>query len=105
MPYDWTLFTPAIEHASPLLAECLIYHDATAAPGMPGITNFPGLLGNEYCGCLIVDLYHHDRIHDALKKETPTLRVVQPRPRGTAKVVGMPRVGGMLHRYHWQTAA
>jgi len=42
MPDDWTLFTPAIEHASPLLAECLIYHDATAAPGMPGITNFAG---------------------------------------------------------------
>jgi transposase InsO family protein len=52
-----------------------------------------------------VAYYHDDRIHDALKKETPTLRVVEHRPRGTAKVVGMPRVGGLHHRYHWQTAA
>jgi putative transposase len=37
-----------------------------------------------------LEYYHDDRIHDALKKETPTLRVVQRRPSGTAKVVGMP---------------
>jgi transposase InsO family protein len=49
--------------------------------------------------------YHDDRIHDALKKETPTPRVVERRPSGTAKVVGMPRVGGLHHRYQWQTAA
>ena len=52
-----------------------------------------------------LESYHDDRIHDALKKEAPTLRVVQRRPRGTAKVVGMPRVGGLHHRYPWQTAA
>jgi len=52
-----------------------------------------------------LEYYHDDRIHDALKKETPTLRVVQRRPSGTAKVVGMPRVGGLHHRYQWQTAA
>ena len=52
-----------------------------------------------------LEYYHDDRIHDALKKETPTPRVVEPRPRGSAKVVGMPRVGGLHHRYHWQTAA
>jgi hypothetical protein len=49
--------------------------------------------------------YHDDRIHDALKKETPTPRVVERRPSGTAKLVGMPRVGGLDHRYQWQTAA
>jgi transposase InsO family protein len=52
-----------------------------------------------------LEYYHDDRIHDALKKETPTLRGVERRPSGTAKVVGMPRVGGLHHRYHWQTAA
>ena len=52
-----------------------------------------------------LEYYHHDRIHDALKKETPTLRVVEPRPRGTAKGAGIPRVGGLHHRYQWQTAA
>ena len=52
-----------------------------------------------------LEYYHDDRIHDALKKETPTLRAVERRPRGTAKVVGAARVGGLHHRYHWQTAA
>jgi len=49
--------------------------------------------------------YYDDRIHDALKKETPNPRVVEPRPRGTAKGAGIPRVGGLHHRYQWQTAA
>ena len=48
---------------------------------------------------------HDDRIHDALKKETPNPRVVERRPSGTAKGVGIPRVGGLHHRYQWQTAA
>ena len=52
-----------------------------------------------------VAYYHDARLHEALNKETPTLRVVERRPSGTAKVVGMPRVGGLHHRYHWQTAA
>ena len=46
-----------------------------------------------------------DRIHDALKKETPTERPVERRQTATAKVVGAPRVGGLHHRYHWQAAA
>jgi transposase InsO family protein len=49
--------------------------------------------------------YHDDRIHDALKKETPGLRIVEQRPRGTAKVVSTARVGGLHHRYYWQAAA
>jgi putative transposase len=48
---------------------------------------------------------HDDRIHDALQKETPGLRIVERRPRGTAKVVSAPRVGGWHHRYHGQAAA
>jgi hypothetical protein len=32
----------------------------------------------------------HERIYDALQKEPPSLRVVERRPRGTAKVVGRP---------------
>ena len=49
--------------------------------------------------------YHEDRIHDALKKDTPTGRVIEYRPSESAKVSGAPRVGGLHHRYHWQTAA
>src|SRR5215469_12293838 len=52
-----------------------------------------------------LDYYRDDRIHNALKKETPTLRAVEPRPEATAKVVGAARVGGLHHRYRWQTAA
>jgi putative transposase len=52
-----------------------------------------------------IQYYHEDRIHDALRKETPTGRVVERRPTGTANVAGVPRVGGLHHRYHWQTAA
>ena len=48
---------------------------------------------------------HDDRIHDALKKETPTLRAVERMSSGTAKVVGAARVGGLHHRYQWQTTA
>lgn len=52
-----------------------------------------------------LEYYHDDRIHDALKKETPGLRKVERRPGATAKVVSAPRVGGLHHRYHWQAAA
>jgi putative transposase len=41
-----------------------------------------------------------DRIHHALRKETPTGRVVERRPTGTANVAGVPRAGGLHHRYH-----
>lgn len=52
-----------------------------------------------------LEYYHDVRIHDALQKETPDLRIVERRPRGTAKVVSAPPVGGSHHRYHWQAAA
>lgn len=49
--------------------------------------------------------YHEDRIQDALRKETPTGHVVERRPTRTVNLVGVPRVGGLHNRYHWQTAA
>jgi putative transposase len=49
--------------------------------------------------------YHEDRVHGALKKETPAGRVVERRQTDKASVVGVPRVGGLHHRYRWQTAA
>jgi putative transposase len=52
-----------------------------------------------------LEYYPDDRIHDALQKETPGLRRVERRPRGTAKVGSAPRVGGLRHRYHGQAAA
>jgi len=52
-----------------------------------------------------VGYYHQDRIHDALKKDAPTGRPVQPGPAATAKVTSSVRLGGLHHRYDWRTAA
>jgi transposase InsO family protein len=49
--------------------------------------------------------YHEDRVHDALNKETPAGRVLQRRQTDAARVVGVPRAGGLHHRYRWQAAA
>ena len=52
-----------------------------------------------------VSYYHKDRTHDSLGKETPEGRPIQARPSPVAEVVGMPRVGGLHHRYQWSKAA
>jgi transposase InsO family protein len=49
--------------------------------------------------------YHHDRTHLALGKDPPMQRAVSPGPSPTAKVVSLPRVGGLHHRYEWAQAA
>ena len=51
------------------------------------------------------DYYHHDRTHYGLGKDTPVERPVQPRPAKGAKVIELPRVGGLHHRYEWKEAA
>jgi putative transposase len=52
-----------------------------------------------------IQYYHEDRVHDALTKDTPTGRILERRQNDAARVVGVPRVGGLHHRYQWQTAA
>jgi putative transposase len=49
--------------------------------------------------------YHEDRIHDALNKETPRGRLIERREIDDDTVTGMPRVGGLHHRYVWRAAA
>lgn len=50
--------------------------------------------------------YHHDeRTHCGLGKGTPSGRVVESRPSTAAKVLALPRVGGLHHRYEWRDAA
>jgi putative transposase len=49
--------------------------------------------------------YHEDRVHDALNQDTPAGRVLERRQSDAATVVGVPPVGGLHHRYQWQTAA
>jgi len=52
-----------------------------------------------------VAYYHDDRTHLGLEKDTPIGRPVTPRPSSTARVVALPRVGGLHHRYVWREAA
>ena len=54
---------------------------------------------------LYISYYHEDRCHLGLDKNTPNSRPVTPRPSPTAKVVALPRVGGLHHRYEWRDAA
>lgn len=50
--------------------------------------------------------YHHKgRPHLRLGKEAPDRRPVSRRPSPAAKVVSLPRVGGLQHRYEWREAA
>lgn len=52
----------------------------------------------------LISHYHGDRTHLGLDKDSPISRPVEPKPTG-AKLVSLPRVGGLHHRYVWQAAA
>jgi transposase InsO family protein len=50
------------------------------------------------------DYYNDERAHTSLG-DAPNGRAVESRPSKHAKIVGLPRVGGLHHRYRWRTAA
>ena len=52
-----------------------------------------------------ISYYHQDRVHDSLVKDTPDKRAIEQRPVASATVIGMPRLGGLHHRYAWRVAA
>ena len=52
-----------------------------------------------------LEYYHEDRPHLGLAKDAPDRRPITRRPSPTAKVVALPRVGGLQHRYEWREAA
>jgi len=52
-----------------------------------------------------VAYYNEDRCHLSLNKDSPEPRFMQERPSMSAKVVAIPRVGGIHHRYEWRDAA
>ena len=52
-----------------------------------------------------VSYHHQDRVHDSLIKDTPDKRAIEQRPAANATVIGMPRLGGLHHRYAWRVAA
>ena len=49
--------------------------------------------------------YYEDRCRLGLEGDTPEGRPVTPRLSSRAKVVALPRVGGLHHRYVWREAA
>ncbi len=51
-----------------------------------------------------VDYYNAERIHTSIG-DAPVSRPVESRPAPGARVVGLPRVGGLHHRYVWHEAA
>jgi putative transposase len=51
-----------------------------------------------------LDYYHNDRTHLSLGKDTPFGRSIQRKPE-SGKLIALPRLGGLHHRYEWQKAA
>ena len=41
----------------------------------------------------------------ALREQIAALQKERPRPSSTGKIVALPRVGGLHHRYEWREAA
>ena len=52
-----------------------------------------------------INYYHHDRTHYSLDKDTPFHRPIAPKPSDDARIVTLPRLGGLHHRYEWREAA
>ncbi|MDX2494907.1 MAG: integrase core domain-containing protein [Desulfuromusa sp.] len=55
--------------------------------------------------CSYFEYYHNDRTHLSLEKDPPDTRPIQSRPAGKCKMIALPRVGGLHHRYEWKKAA
>lgn len=51
-----------------------------------------------------VDYYNADRVHTELQ-DSPMGRPTEHRPSPDARIIGLPRVGGLHHRYEWREAA
>jgi putative transposase len=51
------------------------------------------------------DYYNNDRTHLGINKESPTGRQVAKKTSISDRLVELPKVGGLHHRYEWRTAA
>ena len=52
-----------------------------------------------------IEYYHQDRTHYHLDKDPPLSRPVQTKESDDDKVIALPRVGGLHHKYVWKKAA
>ncbi len=52
-----------------------------------------------------VDYYNKDRCHLSLGRDSPLGREIQKKPCESAKIISIPKIGGIQHRYEWRVAA
>lgn len=65
------------------------------------------VLGEEHLRRLLreyVECYNTERVHTSIG-DAPEGRLIQTRRSGHARVIGLPRAGGLHHRYVWTQAA
>jgi transposase InsO family protein len=65
------------------------------------------VLGEDHLRRLLreyVEYYNSERVHTALG-DSPEGRAVQERPSDQARAIGLPRLGGLHHRYVWANAS
>jgi transposase InsO family protein len=65
------------------------------------------VLSEKHLRCLLqeyVEYYNADRVHTSLR-DAPVGRATDEKPSKRARVIGLPRVGGLHHRYAWRDAA
>ena len=65
------------------------------------------VLGEDHLRRLLrayVAYYNAERVHTSIG-DAPEGRIAEARPSDNAKVIGLPRVGGLHHRYTWRDAA
>jgi len=54
--------------------------------------------------CEYVEYYNEERVHTCLR-DSPNGRTSENQPSPNAKIVALPRVGGLHDRYTWREAA
>jgi transposase InsO family protein len=54
--------------------------------------------------CEYVEYYNEERVHTELG-DSPGGRAVQEKASGSSRLIALPRVGGLHHRYEWREAA
>ena len=52
-----------------------------------------------------VSYYNNDRCHLSLSRDSPNGRKIQNKPSEYAKVISIPKLGGLQHKYEWRKAA
>ena len=51
-----------------------------------------------------IEYYNAERVHTSIG-DSPAGRAPEIKPLGSAKAIGLARVGGLHHRYSWREAA